>query len=174
MAVSLASAKSTLVMDFYDDITLALENGAPRYEVLALGAKSAAIAYQYGHRSNRMTNAGVFLGNDDFARELHQLFFRINGIYEDPIYHEDVTIENTARALTGMQLDQTPGLYGTTRTFDWWASPIDFSDHVDAAGRQVRSAPRAKHNSSASSTGPSQASTQTRSSPISRSASRRR
>ncbi|MGB5706055.1 MAG: hypothetical protein WBM41_04440, partial [Arenicellales bacterium] len=51
---------------------------------------------------------GTFSGNDDFAREIHQLFFGILGDL-DPEggldHHENVTIPQTARALTDMNLD---------------------------------------------------------------------
>lgn len=158
MAVSLRSAKASLIMSFYDDVVRTLEDGAPLHEVLALGATDASIAYQYGHRNNVFRNAQArrgrcdddpqtelppcFKGNDDLARELHQLFFRINGRDYSEAYHENVTIENTALALTGMQLDKIPFLYDTTRQQDWWAAPIDFTNHTDAAGRTVNNQSR--------------------------------
>lgn len=57
---------------------------------------------------------------------------------EDPDYHGNTTIEHTAWALTGMQIDKDPGAYGTTRTQDWWVAPIDYTDHFDATGRNLR------------------------------------
>jgi hypothetical protein len=139
MAVNLHDTEPPLVREHYDTGLDALAGGAPFHEVLAEGATSAAVAREYTHRSNIYNNAtGVFTGNDDFAREFHQLFFRINGDVEDPLYHEDVTIEHTAWALTGMQIDKIPNAYGTTLTGDWWVAPLDFSDHLDASGRNIR------------------------------------
>ncbi len=85
----------------YDNVMLAHSYDIPYNEVLAQGAKNAAIAYQYGHNYNTFID-GVFEGNDDFAREFHQLFFGILGEYEHD-YHEAVSIENTAKLLTGMK-----------------------------------------------------------------------
>ena len=78
----------------------ALATGQNYRDVMTVSALSAAIATQYNHRRNTFTN-GQFRGNEDFAREYHQLFFGILGEY-DPTYHEEVAIPNTARALTGM------------------------------------------------------------------------
>ncbi len=139
MAVNLHDTDPPLIQDLYDSSLNALEEGDPFHRILAVGATSAAVAREYGHRSNIYNNnTGVFRGTDDFAREFHQLFFRINGDIEDPDYHENTTIEHTAWALTGMQLDKVPNAYGTTPTQDWWVAPIDFTDHVDANGRNVR------------------------------------
>lgn len=143
MAVNLRDTEPPLVREHYDSALNALANQAPFYDVLAVGATSAAVAREYGHRSNIYNNVtGVFRGNDDFAREFHQLFFLINGDTEDPDYHENTTIENTAWALTGMQIDKVPNAYGTTLTRDWWVAPIDFSDHFDATGRNIRNVSR--------------------------------
>ena len=49
--------------------------------VIAQGAKNAAIAFQYGHNYN-VYSGGTFIGNEDFAREYHQLFFGILGEYD--------------------------------------------------------------------------------------------
>ena len=93
---------------YYDDILEALEAGKPYYEVIAIAASSAAVATQYGHRFNkwnRTTNECEC--NEDFARELHQLFFGILG-EADPMgveNHENMTIKNTAKALTDMRVD---------------------------------------------------------------------
>ncbi len=143
MAVNLHDTEPPLIREHYDTALDTLGGGAPFHEVLGLGATSAAVAREYGHRSNTYNNnTGVFRGNDDFAREFHQLFFRINGDIEDPDYHENTTIEHTAGALTGMQLDKSPNAYGTTLTQDWWVAPIDFSDHFDATGRNIRNLTR--------------------------------
>ena len=84
----------------YDNIMKALTSNKTYEKVLAQGAKNAAIAYQYGHNRNRY-QSGIFRGNEDFAREYHQLFFGVLGEY-DHAYHEGIAIPNTARALTDM------------------------------------------------------------------------
>lgn len=143
MAVNLHDTEPPLIRELYDSALDALAQGAPFHEVLAIGATSAAVAREYGHRANTYNNnTGVFRGNDDFAREFHQLFFRINGDIEDPDYHENITIEHTAWALTGMQLDKEPNAYGTTLTQDWWIAPIDFTNHRDGTNRNIRNATR--------------------------------
>jgi len=88
-------------------------------KVLLEAAVSPAVAEQYKHADNRYEN-GEFLGNEDFAREIHQLFFGILGDSDisDPAfagypatiqqyqdysdYHEYISIRHTARALTDM------------------------------------------------------------------------
>jgi hypothetical protein len=128
MAVGQHNTPLSLIKEHYDSAMDALEQGRPFHEILAIGATSAAVAKSYGHQFNKFDNhAGVFSGNDNFAREFHQLFFRINGALEDPDYHENTTIEHTAWALTGMQLDMIPNIYGTTYTD--WVAPIRFTDH---------------------------------------------
>jgi uncharacterized repeat protein (TIGR02543 family) len=92
----------------YDNIMAKLSSGAPYHEVLAQGALNSAVAYQYGHNFNAWDSVkGEFRGNEDFAREFHQLFFGILGevAFGGEAYHEDhelISISNTARALTGM------------------------------------------------------------------------
>lgn len=138
MAVNLSDTEAPLVMDLYDRSLELLREGEPFNRVLAMGASSAAVAREYGHRNNRYVNrTGRFIGNDDFARELHQLFFRINGDTEDPDYHENTTIEHTSWVLTGMQLDKDPDAWGATLPRDWWTAPIDFTNHTDASGRKI-------------------------------------
>ncbi|MCZ6856205.1 MAG: DUF1800 family protein [Gammaproteobacteria bacterium] len=88
---------------YYDDIMNALDAGNNYEDVLTLATLSAAIATQYGHRDNVYFN-GEFFGNEDFGREYHQLFFAILGDY-DPVVHEEVTIKNTAQALTGIRVE---------------------------------------------------------------------
>lgn len=105
--------------------------------VLGDAAASSAMSVQYGHRNSRYVN-GVFYGNDDFAREFHQLFFGINGVLDgypetsmDAInykkYYENVTIEGAARALTGMSVN-TVSYYGSTSKV--------FSDQIDFQSAQ--------------------------------------
>lgn len=143
MAVNLRDTEPPLLRKHYDGALDALAAGRPFHEVLGVGATSAAVAREYNHRNNiYKNNTGVFRGNDDFAREFHQLFFRINGDVEDPAYHENVTIEHTARALTGLQIDKIPNAYGTTLDRDWWVAPIDFTDHLDVTGRDLQNLTR--------------------------------
>ena len=100
----------------YDNIMKKLEAGAPYEEVLAQSSLNAAIAFQYGHNYNRWQDE-VFKGNEDFAREFHQLFFGILGdasllggqegeAYHH--YHERTSIKNTAKALTGLNAYHHP------------------------------------------------------------------
>lgn len=139
MAVSGHKVRSTLIRGMYDDVMNGLETGLAFQDVLAIGATSAAVAMQYGHQHNRYYNAGsVFRGNDDFAREFHQLFFRILGEDYDQDYHENTTIEHTAWALTGMQIDRDPAAWGgSNRVGDYWLNLIDFSDHTDAYNQTI-------------------------------------
>jgi hypothetical protein len=136
MAVSTDKVRPPLVRKLYDSSLEAVSDTEPFHHVLAVGATSAAVAMQYGHQYNRFVNSGgIFLGNDDFAREFHQLFFRILGEGEDPDYHENTTIEHTAWALTGMRIDRDPNAWGgPTNLFDFWLDTIDFTDHTDAYG----------------------------------------
>ena len=100
----------------YDNIMGKLTEGAPYQEVLAQSALNAAIAFQYGHNYNRWQDE-QFKGNEDFAREFHQLFFGILGDAsllggaEGQAYHlnhERVSIKNTALALTGLDAYHHP------------------------------------------------------------------
>ena len=109
LAVNLDSNVNNIEMaEFYDVIMRAHESGVPYQRVLAEAAKAAAPAAQYGHENNRWIN-GICLCNDDFAREIHQLYFGIFG-EGDEEHHENVTIPNTAAMLTGMPVlfDERP------------------------------------------------------------------
>ncbi len=101
LATTPDKARGPLQLAFYDQVAGDLD--LPYQELLAAAAASGPIAVQYGHIKNTYRN-GKFRGNDDFARELHQLFFGILGT-EDP-HHEDVTIEETALALTGIRVNR--------------------------------------------------------------------
>lgn len=90
------------IFAYYDAIMEAHEAGLPYEQVIATAALSAAVARQYGYFGNRWID-GRCVCNEDFARELHQLFFGILGDY-DPEYHETVAIKNTAAALTDIRL----------------------------------------------------------------------
>ncbi len=140
MVSSLQFTKIHLIRDHYDAALQGLSDGAPFWQVLAEGASSAAIAFEYGHRLGTFNNAtGKFSGSDDFAREFHQLFFKINGVADGAAYHEGVTIPNTARLLTGMAIDKVPPPAGVPlRGDNWWTAPIDFTDHIDGSGARLQ------------------------------------
>lgn len=104
------------MIGYYDAIMNAHAAGADYEDVMTTAAIAAAIATQYGHKENVYLN-GQFFGNEDFGREYHQLFFGILGKY-DPVAHEEVTIKNTAQALTGIRVPFTPAGFSATATFD--------------------------------------------------------
>jgi len=107
MSVSQASGVSPLpLLSHYDTIMAKLSDNRSYEQVIAQGAKNAAVAYQYGHNRNIFKD-GIFRGNEDFAREYYQLFFGILGA-GDHAYHESVTIPNMARALTDMKASWRP------------------------------------------------------------------
>jgi hypothetical protein len=137
MAVSTHAVRPPLIRRLYDDVLNDLSAGAAFQDVLARGATSAAVAMQYGHHNNTYNNGtSTFRGNDDFAREYHQLFFRVLGRDYDQDYHENTTIEHTAWALTGMGIDRDAAAWGgSVNVNDYWLDFIDFSDHTDAEAR---------------------------------------
>lgn len=104
LAVNLdASVSREQMARYYDDIMEAHEAGLPYHQVMGVAAKSAAAAMQYGHRYNIWNdNTGECECNDDFAREIHQLYYGIFG--EGDPDHEDVTIPETAKLLTDMRV----------------------------------------------------------------------
>jgi hypothetical protein len=104
LAVNLdASVSRRQMARYYDEIMAAHESGIPYHEVMGVAAKTAAVAMQYGHRYNTWNaGTGECECNDDFAREIHQLYYGIFGA-GDP-NHEDVTIPETAKLLTDMQV----------------------------------------------------------------------
>lgn len=99
-----AEVNNWQMMRYYDDIMNAHNSRLPYEKVMAIAAQSAAVATQYNHRHNQFINAR-FEGNEDFAREFHQLFFGILGV-NDPDHHELVTIRNTAKLLTDMPVER--------------------------------------------------------------------
>jgi hypothetical protein len=107
------------IANYYDQIMEAHEAGLPYHQVMGIAAKSAAVAEQYGHDRNqwvfdRNLDQFVLRGNDDFAREIHQLFYGIFGV-DDP-NHEDGTIRETAKMLTDMPIqDEVEVNFGTDR-----------------------------------------------------------
>ena len=94
---------SLVLLRHYDNIMTKVSENASYDTVIAQGAKNAGVAYQYGHNRNIFVD-GQFKGNEDFAREYHQLFLGILGTY-DHEYHENIAIPNTARALTDMSTE---------------------------------------------------------------------
>lgn len=112
LAVNLDASVSRRQMATYYDAIMEMHASGESYEkVMGVAAKSAAIAMQYGHRRNECEfdtglNDYVCEVNEDFAREIHQLFYGIFGV-DDP-NHETVTIKETAKMLTGMPVDYIP------------------------------------------------------------------
>lgn len=149
-SISVHKTRAALIRDYYDRIIEALAGGADFVEVMGLAASHAAVARAYGHQYSRYDNQrAVFYGTDDFGREFHQLFFRIQGTTEDPVYHEDTTIEHTAWLLSGMNLDKQQNAYGSANSGDWWVAPIVFTDHLDMldSPRTIRNASNHYHSS---------------------------
>ncbi len=135
MSLRASVATPGIFRTYYDQFVDDLLTRTPMTELITNAAKSAAVSYRYGHRDNRFDNTtGEFSGNDDFAREYFQLFFRLLGETEDDDYHENVSIENNAMLLTGFAVDREEGAYGSTSHQDWLVAPVNFSDHVDATG----------------------------------------
>lgn len=91
------------VYTYYDDILNGLAANSLYQNIIATAALSSAVATQYNHKENLFIDAR-FQGNEDFAREFHQLFFGILATDETD-YHEITTIKNTAKALTDMSVD---------------------------------------------------------------------
>ncbi len=85
---------------YYDDVMASLARGDSYDAVITTAALSAAIGQHYGHRNNRFYDGECYC-NEDFAREFHQLGFGVLGT-GDMLYHERVSIKNTAAALTGI------------------------------------------------------------------------
>lgn len=136
-AISVQNSGPTLMRAYYDDTVDALVNGADFVALMTGAAAHAALARAYGHMDNRFDMRGDFQGNDDFAREYFQLLFGIQGVTEDPLYHENVTIEHNAWLLTGMALDAVPYAWDSEFLLDWLVAPIEFSNHFDDAGRLI-------------------------------------
>lgn len=109
MAVNLqSSVNPQQMLTYYDDVVKSLGNTKRAYhKTLTTAATSAAVADHYGHRNNVYKNGNCEC-NEDFAREYFQLFFGILGD-EDPDYHEEITIKNTAKALTDMKIEYVAG-----------------------------------------------------------------
>lgn len=117
------------MLRYYDDIMQSLGKfWQPYQNTLTVAATSAAVADQYGHDNNVYEN-GECLCNEDFAREYHQLFFGILGT-DDPQYHEETSIKNTARALTDMKIasfgnGQGPSNVVTFGTAKHWPGTLE-------------------------------------------------
>ncbi len=136
MSIRASKTRAALFRKFYDQTILDLARSARGeinfFDLLADGASTAAVSRAYRHMYNRYVN-NRFYGNDDFAREFHQLFFKIQGVTETgttdkpgQAYHENVTIEHTAWLLTGMNLTRQINAFGSTDSVDWLLFPIDF------------------------------------------------
>lgn len=131
-SITVHKTRAGLIRDYYDRVMEALMNGSDFVDVMTVAASDAALARAYGHQySVYNDNNEVFYGTDDFAREFHQLLFRINGTTEDTAYHEDTTIEHSAWMLAGMNIDRNQGAYDSVNAGDWYIGPINFSDHYD-------------------------------------------
>jgi len=121
-----ASVSSEQMMVYYDLIMQAHESGVPYYQVMGEAAKSAAAAMQYGHRLNRWNESTQECRcNDDFAREIHQLYYGIFG-EDDSTHHENVTIPETAKMLTGM-----PVPFLVTPNFVGFSTQVLFDEGIE-------------------------------------------
>ena len=136
MSIRVSKTRAAMFRKFYDQTLVDLARSGRGeinfFDLLADGASSAAVSRAYRHMYNRYIN-NRFYGNDDFAREFHQLFFKIQGVTEvgttekpGQAYHENVTIEHTAWLLTGMNLTRQIDAFGSTDQNDWLLFPIDF------------------------------------------------
>jgi len=131
LAVNLdAGVSRPQVAAYYDLIMEAHEAGLPYKDVMATAAKSAAIAMQYGHRRNKWDEDKQECEcNEDFAREIHQLFYGIFGL-DDP-HHETVTIPETAKMLTGMPVPYISG-FGFDTKVDYAEGLADREHHLNS------------------------------------------
>lgn len=129
LATNLDASVSRYQMAIYYDLIMeAHEAGLPYKDVMGVAAKSAAVAMQYGHRNNEWNaDTQECECNDDFAREIHQLYYGIFGI-NDPD-HEDVTIPETAKMLTGMPVPYISG-FGFSLTVDFAEGLQDEVHHL--------------------------------------------
>lgn len=146
-SITVHKTRAGLIRDYYDNIMLGLQNGDNFIELMTIAATDAALARAYGHQYSRYRDdTETFYGTDDFAREFHQLLFRIQGVSEDPAYHEDTTIEHSAWMFAGMDIDRNLDAYGSVNSGDWYIGPIDFTDHTDNYYRNDLPAPRNVNN----------------------------
>ncbi len=137
-SITVHKTRAGLIRDYYDEVMAELSAGGDFIDVMTVAATDAALARAYGHQySTYRDSTNVFSGTDDFAREFHQLLFRINGTTEETAYHEDVTIEHSAWMLAGMNVDRDASAYGSSNSGDWYIGPIDFSNHADPYGRTL-------------------------------------
>ena len=126
------------IVRHYDNIINSLSATLPYQDVLSTGALNAAVAYQYGHNHNVYVD-GMFRGNDDFAREYHQLFFGILG-EDDHDYHESVSIENTARALTGIRANWYSSEEGGPDVEVYFAADVHHTDPLEILHTSIEGA----------------------------------
>lgn len=101
LATSSTQTSSWQVIRGYDDVMADLTANRPYEDVIATASLTAAVTRQYSTQYNRYYDKCYC--NEDFAREFHQLGFGILGV-DEPTYHEQVSIKNTAAALTGIFL----------------------------------------------------------------------
>ncbi len=137
MSIRVSKTRAAMFRNFYDQVLVDLARSSRGeinfFDLLANGASTATVSRAYRHMYNRYVN-NRFYGNDDFAREFHQLFFKIQGITETgttekpgQAYHENITIEHTAWLLTGMNLTFQENAFGTTNRNDWLLFPINYN-----------------------------------------------
>lgn len=131
------------VIYHYDKIMKAHEDRLPYHEVMGVAAKSAAIAMQYGHERNlwvfdRNLDEYVLRGNDDFGREIHQLFYGIFGV-DDP-NHENGTIRATSKMLTDMQRKPDPDADHDYKVLVNFGTSRHHTDPLQILGRAITGA----------------------------------
>ncbi|MBX2849525.1 MAG: DUF1800 family protein [Acidiferrobacterales bacterium] len=136
------------IVTYYDQILEAHEAGLPYKDVMGVAAKSAAVAMQYGHRDNKWNDSDQECEcNQDFAREIHQLYYGIFG--EGDPNHEDTTIPETAKLLTDMEVeyireDDNRGFTGfdtnvTFETDDHHVDPVTiFGNSISGANASIK------------------------------------
>jgi len=130
-----AGVGQTQIVAYYDAIMNEHQKtGVPYHQVMGVAAKSAAVATQYGHRSNQwIESQGECRCNDDFAREIHQLFYGIFGD-TDP-NHEEGTIRQTSRMLTDMPVPRVSfDSPRAGRRFDVLGNTVDFGQRFHHQG----------------------------------------
>ena len=79
-SITVHKTRAGLIRDYYDRVMAELSAGGDFIDVMTVAATDAALAKAYGHQySTYNDGTETFKGTDDFAREFHQLLFRING-----------------------------------------------------------------------------------------------
>ena len=136
-----SSVSRAQMATYYDRIMAAHEAGWAYRNVIGIAAKSAAAAMQYGHRNNEWDEQAQECDcNEDFAREIHQLYYGIFG--ENDPDHENVTIPETAKMLTGMPVPYINN-FGFSLQVDFQKGLADAEHHlgpVNILGRSIQGA----------------------------------